>query len=587
MANYFYFLFLTFSLFYMKHLSIINQSNEHDVVIPLKSFKKKYRNYLFLFLLLFSLSNALAQNKPVKNVILLIPDGTSLSAVSAARWYQRYLHPEQTHLNLDPYLCGSILTYSSNAPIGDSAPTTSCYMTGYPSRAGWVATYPVADPGNDIIPMDVYEAYQPITTLLEAARIVQNKAIGLVFTCEFPHATPADCSAHSYNRGKYEWIVPQMVHNQLDVVIGGGAGLLTDDLKTGLQSEGYGVFTDDITNFRTYEGDKMWALFRNRDMSYDLDRDPLQEPSIAEMTAVALNKLSQNENGFVLMIEGSKVDWAAHANDAVGIITDMLAFDKACGVAFDFAAKNGETVVVVAPDHGNSGFSIGTSRCPNYATLTKDELWGPIVQIKSTREALVRKLQEIEPLQLKETVYEWTAISLSDSEYQDLLQSSDYKKSSLPEENRAKGTKLEKVIAKIIENHICFGFTTGGHTGEEVFLAVYDPTPNRLMGHHTNVELNHYLRSSLGLPDGALDEITKTCFAKHTDVFKGYSYTIKNEGKTPVLEVKYKKNKLEIPAYMHTIRHNGKAVKLSSVVVYVDKNDTFYLPQSLAELLVK
>jgi alkaline phosphatase len=458
-------------------------------------------------------------------------------------------------------------------------------MTGYPSRAGWVATYPTPDPGNDIILMDAYEAYQPITTLLEAARIVQNKATGLVFTCEFPHATPADCSAHSYNRSKYEWIMPQMVHNQLDVVIGGGAGLLTDDLKTGLQSEGYGVFTNDIANFRTYAGDKMWALFGNRDMSYDLDRNPLQEPSIAEMTEIALNKLSRNENGFVLMVEGSKVDWAAHANDAIGIITEVLAFDKACGVAFDFAEKNGETVVVVAPDHGNSGFSIGAGRCPNYSTLSKDELFGTIVQFKSTREVLVRKLKETEPSQLKETVYEWTGISLSDNEYQDLLQSSDYKKSNL--ETGTKGAKLENVIAKIIENHICFGFTTGGHTGEEVFLAVYDPTPNRLAGHHTNVELNHYMRHSLGLAEGALDEITKTCFVKHTDVFKGYQYTIKNEGNSPVLEVKSKKHKLEIPAYTHTIRHNGKAVKLNSVVVYVDKNNTFYLPSSLAELLAK
>ncbi|MDR2085572.1 MAG: alkaline phosphatase [Dysgonamonadaceae bacterium] len=535
-------------------------------------FNEKTGRYLLLLLLLLSLSNTFAQNKPVKNVILLIPDGTSLSAVSAARWYQRYLHPEQTHLYIDPYLCGTVLTYSSNAPIGDSAPTTSCYMTGYPSLAGWVATYPPADPENDIIPMGVYEAYQPVTTLLEAARIIQNKATGLVFTCEFPHATPADCSAHSYDRGKYEWIVPQMVHNKIDVVIGGGAGLLTDNLKTDLLNDGYGVFTNDIAGFRNYAGNRMWALFGNRDISYDLDRDPSREPSIAEMTAVALDKLSKNENGFILMVEGSKVDWAAHDNDAVGIITEMLAFDKACGVAFDFAGKNGETVVLVVPDHGNSGFSIGTRRCPNYSTMSKDELFGPIAQFKATRKALVAKLQKTEPAQLKETVYEWTGISLSDSEYHDLLQA---------------GDKLDKVVAKVIENHICFGFTTGGHTGEEVFLAVYDPTPNRLMGHHTNIEVNHYLRRSLGLPDGALDAITQTYFVKHTDVFKGYSCTINNDGKFPVLKVKHKKHQLEIPAYTDTILHNGKAVKLNSVVVYVDKNNTFYLPRSIAELLAK
>ena len=88
--------------------------------------------------------------KPVKNVILMIPDGTSLTTVSMARWLQWYTNPDKPKLNLDPYLCGTVRTHSSNAPIGDSAPTTSCYMTGQPSRTGYVSTYPVSDGDNDI-----------------------------------------------------------------------------------------------------------------------------------------------------------------------------------------------------------------------------------------------------------------------------------------------------------------------------------------------------------------------------------------------------------------------------------------------------
>ena len=64
-----------------------------------------------------------------------------------------------------------------------------------------------------------------------------------------------------------------------------------------------------------------------------------------------------------LMVEGSQVDWAAHANDPVGIITEFLAFDEAVGKVMDFARSNGETAVIVLADHGNSGFTIGTSRC--------------------------------------------------------------------------------------------------------------------------------------------------------------------------------------------------------------------------------
>ena len=87
--------------------------------------------------------------RPVKNVILMIADGTSLPTISLARWYQRTQNPQNTRLHLDPYLSGTILTYCSNAPIGDSAPTTSCYMTGIPSIKGFVSTYPYSDGAND------------------------------------------------------------------------------------------------------------------------------------------------------------------------------------------------------------------------------------------------------------------------------------------------------------------------------------------------------------------------------------------------------------------------------------------------------
>jgi alkaline phosphatase len=530
-------------------------------------------------------SSLLAQEKPIKNVIICIPDGTSLAAVSAARWYQRYNDPSKIHLNLDPYLCGTILTYSSNAPIGDSAPTTSCYMTGYPSRAGWISTYPVADPGNDIIPMDSSKAYQPMITLMEAARIQQNKSVGLVVTCEFPHATPADCSAHSYNRGKYDWIAPQIAHNRIDVVLGGGTKILKPEWKADLEKEGYGVFFNDINQFRNYEGDKMWALFGDEDMDYDIDRNPAEQPSLDEMAKKAIEKLSQDPDGFVLMIEGSKVDWAAHANDAVALITDMVAFDKACGVAFDFAKQNGETLVVVVPDHGNSGFSIGSAKCPKYSTMSKDELYGPVSRFKVSADGLIRKLEKANTSQIKDIVYENTAIDLTDTEYNTLVGGFDFDH-KLTDEERMKGSKLSTIVTKLMSDHTCFDFTTHGHTGEEVFLAVYDPRPEkRLVGFHTNVELNHYMREALQMQPNLLEDLTDQYFAKHSDVFAGYKYEILTKNNEQVLVVKNKKNTLEIRPYTNTILHNGKPVALQSVTVYVDKNNTFYLPQSLRELL--
>ena len=158
--------------------------------------------------------------KPVKNIILMIPDGTSLGVISAARWYKMYT--ETGSLNIDPYLCGTVSSFGSNSIIPDSAPTMACYMTGVPSQSGNVSIYPAADPDNDLVPIDGTMAYNPLATLMEAARIVQGKSTGIIATCEFTHATPAACAAHHYARGNYTFIAPQIAYNNLDVLFAGG-----------------------------------------------------------------------------------------------------------------------------------------------------------------------------------------------------------------------------------------------------------------------------------------------------------------------------------------------------------------------------
>jgi alkaline phosphatase len=460
-------------------------------------------------------------------------------------------------------------------------------MTGVPSRAGYVATYPPADPKNDIIPLDSTMAYQPLMTVLEAAKIFHKMSAGLVFTCEFPHATPADCSSHSYNRSRYEWIAPQMVHNNIDVLIGGGVKHLNDKCKDYLVKEGYGVYLNDINGFRSHDGNKMWSLFCEEDMPYDLDRDEKLYPSLAEMTAKAIEKLSKNKNGFFLMVEGSKIDWAAHANDPAAMITDMLAFDEAFGVAVDFAKKDGETVVIAVPDHGNSGISIGAARCPCYSTLTKDDLFKNVTQFKVTAETLVKILNNTENNEIKTVIKEYTNIDLSDEELYRILSSKDYKKSTLTAEERMKGTSIKKIITDILNNHTCFGFTTGGHTGEEVFLAVYAPENSfRPEGCITNIELNKYMSDILKI--GNLKEHTADYFAKHTEVFKDYKWKINTDNKDfPILEVEdnsKQENKLILNPYSNIALLNDKEIRLNSVIVYVDKTNTFYLPKSLREI---
>ena len=130
-------------------------------------------------------------------------------------------------------------------------------------------------------------------------------------------------------------------------------------------------------------------------MSYELDREKLTptEPSLENMTEKALNLLSKNNKGFFLMVEGSKIDWASHANDPVGVISDVLAFDKAVEKAIEFAKKDGNTVVIVAADHGNGGLTIGNrDTSKNYDKLPLSAFIDPLKKASLTGEGLETKL---------------------------------------------------------------------------------------------------------------------------------------------------------------------------------------------------
>ena len=529
-------------------------------------------------------SNSFANVKPVKNVILMIPDGCSLATYSTARWYQWYTNPDKPKLNIDPYICGTVRTTCSNAPIGDSAPTTSCYMTGYPGLAGWVSTYPVADAKNDIYPMDSARAYQPLTTVLEACRMLKNKATGLVCTCYFSHATPADCSAHNYNRNDNAGIVAQQVHNGVDVIIGGGDKNLTQEQEQYLVSKGYSVIRKDVAAMRQCTNDKMWALMADKELAYDIDRDATKEPSLAEMTEVAISKLSKSDNGFFLMVEGSKVDYCAHTNDPIGLVTEYLAFDHACKVAFDFAEKNGETAVIVVSDHGNSGLSIGRRDWHSYARDSKDKMFSALRGMKASSDAVAYRLNKAPFEDAQKVFQELCGFKLTEKELEALKYNKEYKSSPVPERDRKQhrnplySSGLSRMVAQFMTERTGLAFTSNGHTGEEVLMAAYHPDQNcRPYGMLTNIELNQYLCRLNGFTHESLDSLTESRYVPHTKVFAGNKCAIK-DGK---LTVKAKGHKYEITPNTNIIKVDGKEKELESVVIYVDKNNTFYLPADL------
>ena len=534
-----------------------------------------------LFFVLFSVFTAsfAGEVRPTKNVILMISDGTSLSVLSASRWLKTYRN-EGNQLNIDPWLCGTVTTFSSNAPIGDSAPTTSCYMTGIPGQASNISMYPVADPANDLIRLNPDSAYQPLATLLEAMQIEQKKSAGLVVSCEFPHATPADCASHYYNRNDYKVLAPQMAYNNLEVMFGGGTDFVTDDMKKHFQNTGTTYIQNDKNAVLNFTGNRIWGLFGPREMPYDLDRDTATVPSLAQMTSKAIEVLNKNENGFFMMVEGSKVDWAAHANDPAAIMSEFLAFDKAVGAALDFARRDGNTTVVILSDHGNSGLSIGKSNMPkSYTRMTLQDLMGSVSNYRKTAEGLEKILINTKPENIREVFKQYTGIELTDEEMKSLMGSKNYRAESYMDATHVENMNF--FITRIMNSHSNFGFTTGGHTGEEVFLAVYHPQRDLPTGNIRNKEVNDYLVRAAGL-NTSLKQLTTDIFAKHADVFAGMKYNIVQEKDKPAkLIVKQKRMTLEITAFSSMATLNGKPLDLGSVVVFMDKNNTFYIPKRL------
>lgn len=536
---------------------------------------------IFFYLLLASATLFASEVRPVKNLIVMIPDGTSVSVYSAARWF-KYYNGLGERLNIDPYITGTVTTFSSNAPIGDSAPTSSAYATGVLQQTGNIAIHPeVSD--NDLFPVDAARTWQPAATILEALKIEKHKAVGLVVTCEFPHATPADFSAHHYKRNNYKALAPQIAYQNLDVMFGGGNGILTDDIRQHFANNGTTLIQNDRQALLDYKGErKIWALFGEKALPYNIDRNPDKVPSLAEMTGKALELLSRNENGFFLMVEGSQVDWAAHANDPATMINEFLAFDEAVGKVTEFAKADGNTAVVILADHGNSGFSIGSRRCSGYDRLSIAELFGTVSKFKLSNNGLESILIKTPPEKIKSVFKEYTGIDITQEELEKLLSSKNYKETDYMKVGTS--DNLAHNIGDILNTHTCFGFTTGGHTGEEVLLAAYHPQGDVPRGNIRNTDLNRYLQQVTAL-DCSLEELSDRIFVKHDKVFEGMSYSINRDNPDyPVLMVKKGKTRIEIPAFSSVAKKNGKPFDIGSVVVYIDKNDTFYLPASLREL---
>lgn len=273
-----------------------------------------------------------------KNIILMVGDGMGFPQVYAARI------ANGGKLNMtNLQWTGISKTNSSDALITDSAAGATAFATGEKTKNGAIG----------VTPDD-----QRLTTILEMAQ-QKNLSTGLIATCNLTHATPASFAAHRPQRSMTREIAHDMAITAPDIMIGGGfedfsaeiEGQVTMDI---LSENGVQVFRN-LEDYSVDVAEKAAVFVADDHLDKYLEgRGNYLESAVEK----ALKKLSQNESGFFIMIEGSQIDWGGHANDLAYVITEALDFDRAIGKALKFAQEDGETLVVITADHETGGMSI-------------------------------------------------------------------------------------------------------------------------------------------------------------------------------------------------------------------------------------
>nr|WP_323131817.1 alkaline phosphatase [Paenibacillus xylanilyticus] len=397
------------------------------------------------------------ETKKIKNIIFLIGDGMGTAYTSAYRYMKDDPSTKIMEKTVfDPYLVGAQMTYpdDNTQNVTDSASAATAMSAG-------VKTY------NAAIAVD--NDHTEVKTVLEQAK-ENGKSTGLVATSEITHATPAAFGAHDISRKNMDAIADDYYdelingEHKVDVLLGGGkSNFVRDDrdLTREFEQAGFSYVTDRSALLKD-TNKQILGLFADGGMDKLIDRTS-ETPSLAEMTTTAIDRLSSNENGFFLMVEGSQIDWAGHDNDIVGAMSEMEDFAAAFEAAIDFAKEDGETLVVATADHSTGGLTLGKDGEYNFFV-------DPIKAAVRTPDFMAAQIAK--GASVEETLKSYLKLELTSEEIQSV-------------KNAAKDadvTTIDNAIEAIMNNRSFTGWTTGGHTGDDVPVYAYGPASHRFSG---------------------------------------------------------------------------------------------------------
>ena len=276
------------------------------------------------------------KGKKVKNIIFMIGDGMGLEQISAA-WVCN-----GGKLNLDNFSkVGIQRTYSANKLVTDSAAAGTALSTGHKTNNGMVGM------NADTV---------AVKTLAEEA-MEKGKRAGAAVTCRVNDATPAVFFSHSETRKNQEDIVAQMASSGVYFLSGGGTKFCEEredgrNIAEEVKADGY-TYVRTKEDLMAVEEGPVIALMDSYELKPSLDRGDILPASVTKAL-----ELLDNKKGFFLMVEGSMIDDGGHDNKAGHTMEEIFDFDKTIGLVLEWAAKDGETLVVVTGDHATGGMTL-------------------------------------------------------------------------------------------------------------------------------------------------------------------------------------------------------------------------------------
>ncbi len=435
---------------------------------------------------------AAARRKP-KNIIFCVADGMATQTLAMADQFQRIRDGRQSYWttlwNRDDVHRGWQDTRSLNSLVTDSAAASSTWGSGRHIWNGQLNMFP-----------DGTELRTLVNLMTEA-----GVRCGLVTTTTITHATPAGFAVNCVQRDLEPLIAEKYLTSGVEVLMGGGDRSFSAesrkdkrDLYGDFEKAGFKVVKsrDQLLGLKSK---KILGIFSPSHLPYSVDRDNDPElakkvPTLAEMATTAIENLKGSKKGFLLQIEGGKVDHGAHANDLAAMVYDQFAFEEAVKVAIEFAEKDGETLVIITSDHACGGPSLngaGAEYIDSTAGLAT------LSNMKSSYAPIMEALGKSPSISLIQDVIETKlGLKLSGSEAQGVMDAMAGKSPfALADFHKSSGGTL----AMILGNHTKVCWTSGNHTSEHVVVTAFGPGKEAIAGLNPNVKFFDIMLATKGL----------------------------------------------------------------------------------------